>query len=92
MFSHGAEHPFVVSSLGHLIHLIIYKLFQLYTGAVGSYESPEEAHRLCVCGILSFKHCVNRDQVPHMVSLLLKGWPRTVEVDTALTVCCQDLR
>lgn len=69
MFSHGAEHPFVVLSFGHLILLIIYKLFKLYTGAAGSYKSQEEARCLHVCGILSFKHCVNRYQVPHMVSL-----------------------
>lgn len=81
----------MVLSLDHLILLIIYKLFKLYTGAAGSYKSLEEARRLCVCGILSFKHCVNRDQVPHMVSLWLKGWRRTVEVDIALTVCCQGL-
>lgn len=69
MFSHGAQHPFVVLSPGHLILLIIYKLFKLYTGAVGLYRSQEKAHHLHVCGILSFKHCVNRDQVPLMVSL-----------------------
>lgn len=48
MFSHGAEHPFVVLSLDHLILLIIYKLFKLYTGAAGSYKSLEEAHHLCL--------------------------------------------
>lgn len=69
MFSHEAEHTSVVLSFGHLILLIIYELFKLYTGAAGSYKCREEAHCLRVCGILSFKNCVNRDQVPQMVSL-----------------------
>lgn len=42
MFSHEAEEPFVVLSLGHLILLIIYKLFKLYTGAAGLYKSLED--------------------------------------------------
>lgn len=84
--------PFVVLSPGHLILLIIYKLFKLYTGAAGSYKSLEEAHGLHVCGILSFKHCVNRYRVPYMLSFLFKGCRRTVKVDTVLTVCCQGLR
>lgn len=70
MFSHGAQLPFVVLSLGHLILLIIYMLFKLYTGAAGPYKSLEAAHHLCVYGILSFKHCVNRYQVPALVSFL----------------------
>lgn len=77
MFSHGAEHLFVVLFLGHLILVIIYKLFKLYTGAAGLYKSLEEAHSLCVCGILSFTQYVSRNQVPHMVSLLLKGYSRS---------------
>lgn len=49
MFSHGAQHPFVVLSLDHLILLIIYKLFKLHTGAVGMYKSQEKAHHpLCL--------------------------------------------
>lgn len=86
------EQPIVVLSFGHLILLIIYELFKLYTGAVGLYGSLEEARCLHVCGKMSFKHCVNRDRVPYMVSLMLKGGRRTVEVDTAMTVCCQGLR
>lgn len=72
MFSH-AGHLFVVSSLGHLILLIIYKLFKLYTEAAGSYKSPGEAHRPSVYGILSFKPCVNRDQVPSFYVVVVES-------------------
>lgn len=66
------------------------KLFDLYTGAASSHKSPVEA--LHVCGILSFKHCVDRYQVPCVLSAFLSTGRRTVEVDIALTMCCQGLR
>ena len=43
MFSHGAEHPFVVLSRRNLILLILYKLFILYTRTVDSHWSQEKA-------------------------------------------------
>lgn len=36
MFIDAAQHPFVVLSFGHLILLIIYNRFKLYTGAAAS--------------------------------------------------------
>lgn len=59
MFIHGAQHPFVVLSFGHLILLIIYNRFKLYTGAAASYKFPKEARCLRVCGILSFNFTVS---------------------------------
>lgn len=70
MFSHGAERRFVVLSPGHLILLIILEIFQLYTGAAD--RCPRRRRR--VCGILSFRRCVNRGQVPLEVGDWLKGW------------------
>lgn len=79
MFSYGAEHPFVVLSSGHLILLIIYKLFKLYTGPAAWYLEH-------VCGLYChLKHCVNRDQVPYRFSSLIRGRRRTVGVDTTLS-------
>lgn len=94
MFSYGAEHPFVVLSSGHLILLIIYKLFKLYTGAAAWYKVPRGGlYCLHVCGLYChLKHCVNRDQVPHRVSFLIRGRRGTVGADTTLTACCQELR
>lgn len=84
MFIHGAQHPFVVLSFGHLILLMIYNWFKLYTGAVASYKFPKEARCLRVCGILSFNFTVSTG-IRFLTRFLFCS-------SVTLTVCCHERR
>lgn len=55
--------PVVVLSPGHLIPLITSDRFKGYTGAAATSVFVEYCH---------WSDCVNRDQVPHVVFLLLR--------------------